>query len=205
MALAAVLLTAACAGGDANGSASGSAEVRTAGGSQWRGTALDDPYPLPDERFTDTTGKPFVLAEDADAPVTLVFFGYTYCPDVCNIVLANVASALRGASEETQAKTQLVFVSTDPTRDTPESVREYLDRFDPAYAGLVAPVETVEQAATSLHISYERPDGTRGGDYLVQHGAYTTAFVDGQARVVWAEDTSVADLRADLERLARLA
>lgn len=205
MALAAVLLTAACAGGDANGAASGSAEVRTAGGSQWRGTALDDPYPLPDERFTDTAGKPFVPAEDADAPVTLVFFGYTYCPDVCNIVLANVASALRGASDEARAKTQLVFVSTDPARDTPEAVREYLDRFDPAYAGLVAPVATVEQAARSLHISYERPDGTRGGDYLVQHGAYTTAFVDGQARVVWAEDTSVADLRADLERLARLA
>lgn len=205
MGLAAVLLTAACAGGEANGPASGAAEVRTTGGSQWRGTALDDPYPLPDERFTDTAGKPFVPAEDADAPVTLVFFGYTYCPDVCNIVLANVASALRGASEETRAKTQLVFVSTDPARDTPESVREYLDRFDPAYAGLVAPVETVEQAAESLHISYERPDGARGGDHLVQHGAYTTAFVDGQARVVWAEDTSVADLRADLERLARLA
>ncbi|HEU4911664.1 MAG TPA: SCO family protein [Actinomycetes bacterium] len=205
LALAAVLLTAACAGGGANGASGGAADVRTGGGSPWRGTALDHTHPLPDERFTDTEGKPFVPAEDADTPVTLVFFGYTYCPDVCNIVLANVASALRGASPDTRAKTQLLFVSTDPARDTPATVRDYLDRFDPAYAGLVAPVETVEQAASSLHISYERPDGTRGGDYLVQHGAYTTAFVNGKARVVWAEDTSVADLRADLERLARIA
>lgn len=205
MALAAVLLTAACAGSDPTGAAGGAAEVRTTGESQWRGTALDNPYPLPDERFTDTEGKPFVPAEDADTPVTLVFFGYTYCPDVCNIVLANVASALRGTSPDTRAKTQLLFVSTDPARDTPATVRDYLDRFDPAYTGLVAPVETVEQAAKSLHISYERPDGTRGGDYLVQHGAYTTAFVNGKARVVWAEDISVADLRADLERLARIA
>lgn len=205
LALAAVLLTAACAGGGANGASGGAADVRTGGGSPWRGTALDHTHPLPDERFTDTEGKPFVPAEDADTPVTLVFFGYTYCPDVCNIVLANVASALRGASPDTRAKTQLLFVSTDPARDTPATVRDYLDRFDPAYAGLVAPVETVEQAASSLHIYYERPDGTRGGDYLVQHGGYTTAFVNGKARVVWAEDTSVADLRADLERLARIA
>jgi hypothetical protein len=65
--------------------------------SDYRGTQVHDPYPLPDESFTDTSGEPYAPAEDADAPVTLVFFGYTHCPDVCNIVLANVASALRGA------------------------------------------------------------------------------------------------------------
>jgi hypothetical protein len=74
------------------------------------------------------------------------------------------------------------------------------------------PVGTVAQAAKALHISYERPDGTVVGHdgatedgYQVDHGTYTTAFVDGEAKVVWSDTTPVADLRADLTRLARLA
>jgi protein SCO1/2 len=84
-------------------------------------------------------------------------------------------------------------------------VRDYLDRFDPTYEGLVAPVGTVEKAAQALYISYEKPDGSQGGNYMVSHGTYTTGFLRGSARVVWSADTSVADLRADLTRLARLA
>lgn len=195
----AMLLTAGCAG--ASGSPAGGSST---GSSAWKGTAITNGYPLPDQQFTDTGGAAVVPAEDADSPVTLVFFGYTHCPDICNVVLANVAAALRGATPEVRAATELLFVSTDPARDTPEAVRDYLDRFDPSYVGLVAPVGTVERAAQALHISYERPDGSTGG-YEVEHGGYTTAFVDGEARVVWAQDISVADLRADLTRLARLA
>ena len=195
----ALLLTAGCAGGS-TGAATISEPVATG----WKGTAITNAYPLPDQEFTDTDGRTFVPARDASASTTLVFFGYTNCPDICNVVLANLAAALRGASPEVRAATEMLFVSTDPARDTPAVVRDYLDRFDPSYAGLVAPVETVEQAAQALHISYERPDGSTGG-YEVEHGAYTTAFVDGEARVVWAEDASVADLRTDLARLARLA
>ena len=75
-------------------------------------------------------------------------------------------------------------------------MREYLDRFDPRFEGLVAPVGTVARAAEGLHISYERPDGSTGGHdgsghtggYEVDHGTYTTAFVDGKAKVVWSDD-----------------
>ena len=69
----------------------------------------------------------------------------------------------------------------------------------------IVPVGTVEQAAKALYISYEKPDGSQGGNYMVSHGTYTTAFLHGAARVVWSADTPVADLRADLTRLARLA
>ncbi len=97
--------------------------------------------------------------------------------------------------------------SSRPTRPaTPRtSSARYLDRFDPAYEGLVAPVGTVEQAAKALYISYEKPDGSHGGSYEVDHGTYTTGFVDGEARVVWSAETSVADLRADLTRLVGIA
>ena len=154
-----------------------------------------------------------VPADEAAEGVTLVFFGYTHCPDICNVVLANIASALRGSSKDVRDSTRMLFVSTDPERDEPAVVREYLDRFDPRFEGLVAPVGTVAQAAAGLHISYERPDGSVGGHggggpdggYEVDHGTYTTAFVDGEAKVVWSDTTPVADLRADLSRLARLA
>ena len=93
-----------------------------------------------------------VPARDAAEDVTLVFFGYTHCPDICNVVLANIASALRGSPAAVRDATRLLFVTTDPARDTRQVVREYLDRFDPAYDGLIAPVGTVAQAASDLHV-----------------------------------------------------
>ena len=77
---------------------------------------------------------------------------------------------------------------TDPERDTPDVVRDYLDRFDPPFEGLVAPVDDVARAARALYISYEKPDGSTGGSYVVDHGTYTTAFVRGKARLVWSDD-----------------
>jgi protein SCO1/2 len=198
------LALAALLGGCASGQPEGRADVRVNGASGWAGTAVTAGYPLPDQTFTDTSGDDVVPAEDAADGVTLVFFGYSHCPDICNVVLANIASALRGSPASVRDSTRVLFVTTDPARDTPTVVRGYLDRFDPAFEGLVAPVGTVEQAAKQLHVSYERPDGSTGG-YEVEHGTYTTAFVDGEATVVWSDTTAVADLRADLRRLARLA
>jgi protein SCO1/2 len=202
-----LLLVAGCAGSGGSGGSEGTAAVSVNGAVGWQGTPVRDGYPLPQQEFTDTSGSTLVPAADAADGVTLVFFGYTHCPDICNVVLANIASALRGADAEVRERTRVLFVSTDPARDAPDVVRDYLDRFDPSYEGLVAPVATVERAANDLYVSYQRPDGTDGGyrGYEVEHGTHTTAFVDGDAKVVWSEDTSVADLRADLTRLARLA
>lgn len=204
-ALLSLAVCASCAGSTAGaGDDGGTHSPGASTGGGWHGTRVTSGYPLPGQSFTDTDGETVVPADDVDSPVSLVFFGYTNCPDICNVVLANVASALRGASPEVRAATELVFVSTDPERDTPAVVRSYLDRFDPSFAGLVAPVETVAQAAEELYVSYETPDTSPEG-YLVDHGTYTTAFVDGKARLVWSADTTVADLRADLTRLARVA
>jgi len=162
-------------------------------------SAIGGPFNLIDQH-----GKP-ISDQDFKGRPFLVFFGYTHCPDICNVVLANFASALRGATPAVRKDVRMLFVTTDPARDTPDVVRAYLDRFDPTYEGLVAPAGTVEKAAKALYISYERPDGSQGGNYMVSHGTYTTAFLHGSARVVWSADTPVADLRADLTRLARLA
>ena len=199
VALAAVALVAGCASGSTDTTTSANGEPG------WHGTGVSKGYPMPDLPFTDTEGQQVTPTEVARTPVTLVFFGYTHCPDICNVVLANFASALRGASPAVRKDVRMLFVTTDPARDTPDVVRDYLDRFDPTYEGLVAPVGTVEEAAKALYISYEKPDGSQGGNYRVSHGTYTTGFLHGSARVVWSADTTVADLRADLTRLARLA
>ena len=196
--LAAALL-AGCSGGTTMSSTPG-----PQGSTGWHGTPVPHGYRLPADGFTDTSGAQVTLAAEASRPVTLVFFGYTHCPDICNVVLANIAAALRGATPAVRAKVRMVFVSTDPQRDTPAVMRDYLDRFDPSFQGLVAPVDTVAKAAKSLYISYEKPDGTQGGDYTVEHGTYTTAFLRGRAAVVWSDVTTVADLRADISRLAGL-
>jgi protein SCO1/2 len=199
-ALLCVALTAGCASAD--GSAAEHAGHLSSGG--FAGTGIQHPYPLPDQAFTDTAGKRFVPAADADRPVTLVFFGYTHCPDVCNVVLANVASALRRVDAPVRDKVEMVFITTDPQRDTPDIVRGYLDRFDPAYVGLTAPIPTVKAAAASLNIAYAGNEANAGGGYDVSHGTQVTAFRDGTARVVWSAETPVQDLRSDLVRLAAL-
>lgn len=199
-ALLVVAVTAGCA--SSSGESAEHAGQLSSGG--FSGTAIDNPYPLPDEAFTDTAGRSFTPAADADRPVTLVFFGYTHCPDVCNTVLANVASALRRVDAPVRDQVEMVFITTDPDRDTPDVIRGYLDRFDPAYVGLTAPIETVKAAAAALNIAYAGKEAATGGGYEVSHGTHVTAFRDGTARVVWMAETPVKDLRSDLARLAAL-
>ena len=199
-ALVAVALLAGCASGD-----SGGAAIAVNGSTNWQGTHVKPGYPLPDLPFTDTEGHHVDLADEASTPVTLVFFGYSHCPDICNVVMANLAAALRGAKPAVRHDVRVLFVTTDPARDTPQVLREYLDRFDRSFVGLTAPVGTVAKAARALYISYEKPDGSRGGSYEVDHGTYTTGFLNGTAKVIWSDTTTVAGLRADVTRLARLA
>jgi len=151
VAVAAVVLVAGCASGRNDTTTSANGEPG------WHGTGVSKGYPMPDLQFTDTEGQQVTPTEVARTPVTLVFFGYTHCPDICNVVLANFASALRGATPAVRRDVRMLFVTTDPARDTPDVVRDYLDRFDPTYEGLVAPVGTVEKLAADL------ADGVRRG------------------------------------------
>lgn len=203
--LVALLATLAALTGCASssGSSGGAADVQVPGNDGYHGAVVQNPYDLPAQTFTDTAGRPYVPAKDAKHPVTLVFFGYTHCPDVCSVVLANVASALRGVDPKARARVQLLFVTTDPARDTPAVMRAYLARFDPSYVGLTAPIRTIQAAARSLGIAYTGKEAATPGGYEVGHGAQVVAFTGGRGRLVWMPDTAVRDLRTDLTRLAR--
>lgn len=198
--LALVVTGCAPSGGDASGPAADVVVPAEEGG--LNGTVIRTGFALPNQQFTDTSGRPYVPAREVRAPVTVVFFGYTHCPDVCNVVLANVASALRRSKPAVRERVELLFVTTDPERDTPQVIRSYLDRFDPRFIGLTAPLPTIRAAAAEMHISYEGKHDVTAGGYEVMHGTQLTGFVDGRARVLWRAETSVRDLRADLASLA---
>ena len=199
------LLLAGCAGRGVDAAGPTVAGVVTQESSPYAGAVeLTSPYAEPQERFTDTTGEPFDFAADTRAPITLVFFGYTSCPDVCNTVLADAAMALRRVDPAVRAQTQLVFVTTDPERDEPAVIREYLDRFDPSFVGLTAPLPTIERVAESLGVALTGTNALPGGGYEVGHSAQLIAFgADGRGQLVWAPDRiDVGALKNDLTRFA---
>jgi protein SCO1/2 len=187
------------------GCAAGGPAIQVAGDQHgYRGAWLDQPYAKPALGFVDTSGRPFNLAADTTKPVTLVFFGYTNCPDICLDVLAGVASALRRVDAPVRERVQLVFVTTDPARDTPAVMREYLARFDRSFLGLTAPLPTIQRAAEQLDIALDGITRLPDGGYEVGHGAQLLGFgpPDGKAHLLWGSTTPVADLRHDIVRLA---
>jgi protein SCO1/2 len=190
-------LLAAC-GGDDGGTGVVSDVVRhdTDG---LHGSALADGWPLPAVSLEDTDGEPVDLTEAADDPLTMVFFGYTHCPDICLAVMADVTSALNRLEAEEAEQVDVWFVTTDPARDDGPAIREWLDRFDPEYEGFTGPLEEITRVAEALHVPIEKGRRLPTGGYEVNHGTPVLGVLaGGEAKVVWTEGTSAAKLAEDI-------
>src|SRR5690606_37747795 len=109
----------------------------------WNGVAVEGTPELPEAEFVDADGQPFDLRAAVREKPTLLYFGYTNCPDICPVHMANIASALRQGTVRPE-QINVVFVTADPERDTPEVLGEYMARFDESFIGLWAPREEVE-------------------------------------------------------------
>jgi protein SCO1 len=166
------------------------------------GVVLPAPYSLRDATLTDTTGASFPLRDRLRAPVTLVFFGYTNCDDVCSTVLSNIASAKARLTDDEAAGVDTWFVTTDPARDDPATIGAWLERFDPGFTGLTGPLDTLMATASSVHIAMQAGRKLPSGGYEVIHGTPVLAVLpDGSVPVLWTEDTSAAELAADLDEV----
>ncbi|HSQ30485.1 MAG TPA: SCO family protein, partial [Gemmatimonadaceae bacterium] len=147
-----------------------------------RGVRLSPTQPKPDFTLTATDGRPFNFKADTKGTVTLLYFGYTNCPDVCPVHLTNIAGALKRMSPEDRAKVRVVFVTTDPARDTPQRLRQWLDNFDTHFVGLSGTAESVNQIQARLGLppaTMEMMDSTAPGPragYGVGHAAQVLAF-----------------------------
>ena len=176
------------------------------GGRAYRGTMLPHAIPRPNFTLTDTHGQPFDFRAKTDSTVTLLFFGYLNCPDVCPVHLTNIASVLRGMPYDVIRKVRVVFVTTDPERDTPEKLQKWLADFDPSFIGLRGTPDQVKAIETSVGVAPAvagKPDAS--GNYEVGHAAQVIAFTpDDSAHVVYPFGTRQADWVHDLPLLAQV-
>lgn len=176
-----------------------------------RGVRLSPTRPKPDFTLTSTDGRPFEFKSETEGAVTLLYFGYTNCPDVCPTHLANIAAALRRMSREDQNKIRVVFVTTDPDRDTPERLRQWLNNFDRRFIGLRGPADSVNQIQASLGLppaTMEVMDSAAAGPraaYGMGHAAQVLAFTpDDSLRAEYPSGFTADDWANDLPRLARI-
>jgi len=129
---------------------------------------FDQPRSFSAVGLQDQHGKPFDFAS-IDGKWALLFFGFTYCPDICPTTLATMRAAYQELDSELQATTQMVFVSVDPARDTPEKLAQYMDYFGASFIGLRGEFLDLQRFATALNTPFNKVPGG-GEDYLIDHG-----------------------------------
>lgn len=149
-----------------------------------------------DFSLTDHNGQPRRLA-DFKGKVVTVFFGYTQCPDVCPTSLTTMAEVVRLLGPE-GGKVQVLFVTVDPERDTPELLRQYVPAFNPSFLGLYADPAATAAVARDFKVFYKKQGDTAGSNYTVDHTAGTFVYdpagrlrlyvKHGEAPAVIAED-----------------
>jgi protein SCO1 len=142
------------------------------------GTWLTQPRTVSEFQLTDHLGRPFTAHELQGKP-SLVFFGFTHCPDVCPTTLAKLAQIKKAAPI---AGLQVLFVTVDPQRDTPTAVGLYAHAFDPDFIGLTGEPKAVEKMSAAFGVAAFRVD-LPGGDYTMDHSA-AVFLVDARARIV---------------------
>ena len=185
-----LLLATGCASGE-------SATGQDHGGMS--GTHINNPFDVPDTELTDTDGAPYSLAADTDKPLTLLFFGYSHCPDVCQMVMANITSALARLDDADRAKVDVVFVTTDPRRDDEKTLRSYLARFGDGMIGLTGDIDTIAGIGEAFGVYMKKEQKLPTGGYEVSHTTHVYAIdANDEAPVMWGAQTSPATLAEDI-------
>jgi protein SCO1 len=185
------------------GAAGCTGEARARGEGGYRGVELGRPIPRPGFTLQTTDGRPFDFGHETKGRVTLLFFGYTSCPDICPVHMANIAAIRRRLPYDQQRRLQVVFVTTDPERDTPRHLAGWLAQFDPEFIGLVGDRETVNgiEASIGLPPSMTGP-ADPAGRYEVGHASQVIAFSpNDSAYVLYPFGTRQSDWEHDLPRL----
>ncbi len=191
----------------------------------FRGRVIEDPAPRPDFELADVRGGTFDFREETEGHLTLLFFGYTHCPDVCPVHMSSIAQVKRDLGAEFGRDTKVIFVTVDPARDTPERIRSWLANFDPDFIGLRGDPDVVDSIQVGLGLpsamvpmpppddgkangdaaDEDAAESDTGDDYLVGHGSPVVAWpADNSVRVDFPFGTRQEDWRHDLAKLAEL-
>lgn len=159
--------------------------------------------PLPANDFTLAWGRDSVALRDLRDRTVVLFFGYTSCPDVCPLTLQRLARA-RSLLEDDADRVQVVMVTVDPERDSPQRMRQYVTQFDPTFLGLSGANEDVWKVATAYGIFHARVEREDGGPYTVDHTASVFVLNDvGDRVLLWPHGMSAEAMAADLRTWLR--
>ncbi|WP_207938581.1 SCO family protein [Actinomadura darangshiensis] len=195
------LTAAACGGTSADGRPAPAATATPAG----TAVRLDRPLPKPELILTDDHGHSFDLVKQTAGKPTLMYFGYTHCPDVCPTTMADIANAVRKLPSADRRRLQVIFVTTDPVRDTPRRLHTWLAAFDSRFTGLSGDFGAIQKAARSLGVAVEKPAKNADGAYTVTHGAQVLAFSpsDDKVHMIYTSGTTSQRYAADLPKLIK--
>ena len=160
--------------------------------------------PMEKVAFTlqDARGGTFDFRRETDGHITLLYFGYTSCPDVCPVQMATLAAALREVGPEVRSRVLTIFVTVDPARDTPERLRTWLGAFDSTFVGLRGTPEEIARALAFYRYPTPETSGEEVG-YTVSHPALLYAFTpDNLGRALYGPETTRATWAHDLTLMA---
>jgi protein SCO1/2 len=157
-----------------------------------------------DFALIDHNGKPRTLADFRGKAVVL-FFGYTQCPDFCPTTLSELAEAMKQLGPDA-SRVQVLFVTVDPERDTPQLLKEYVPAFDPTFIGLTGDAAAIERTAKEFKVLYRKQPGSTPGSYTMDHSAGTFIFdPNGRLRVYVGYGQGPEVFAHDIRELLRAA
>lgn len=167
----------------------------------FHGTVIQSPETSYD--FTLTGGNGDVSLSDFRGKLVLIYFGYTFCPDICPATLGNVNQALKQIGSKAE-DIQLIMVSLDPQRDTPEKLEQYVAHFNPTFIGITGTQEQVDTVTSLYGIFYEKKEGSEATSYLIDHTA-TLMVIDreGYLKLVFPFGVTADEIADDLKYMLR--
>jgi len=172
---------------------------------EYWGVQISPPPEKPGGVFTGTDGKPFDLQKETEGYITLLYIGYTHCPDICPTHMYELSRALRDIDPAVKAKLKVVFATADPARDTPQALREWLDHFDPTFIGITGTEAQMFKLEDDLGMERSTQTPTSPGNYVVSHAAWMAAFTkDNVAHLVYPSGITQEDWKHDLPLLVNV-
>lgn len=167
------------------------------------GLTLELPRATDDFTLQTSAGEPMSLS-DFRGQFVLLFFGYTYCPDVCPMTMNDLAAMADELGERRMQDVQVIFVSVDPQRDTPEHLANFLPHFHPDFLGMTGTVEEIQPVASQFGIFFESHGGEGDSGYLVDHSTSVTLIdPQGRVRMVFPYGVTGPEIASDLQYLMR--
>ena len=170
----------------------------------YRGGVVTPPMPKPKFTLTNTSGAAFDFSAETQGYVTLLFFGYTHCPDECPLHMATIAQSMRQMPASVTDQIKVVFVTADPARDSTKVLRTWLDQFDKRFIGLTGSEAAITAAQRSAHVPASTKTVLANKTYEVGHASFVIAYTkDNLAHVIYPGGVSPADWAHDLPLLVK--